>query len=281
MTKAEEEERCRALGIDPVIDTENKTLTYGLYPQKRVSDRATLKSLNALTSAESNGWYLLNGEYYAKKEAYPCSLSYAFDDGATIVSGTTYWFKCDPIEWKILSSESGEYSLVSAALLDAHDYHSSTSSRTIGGKTVYPNNYEHSGIREWLNGDFYNLAFSLDNSLIQTTTVDNSASTTGSSGNPYACGNTEDKVYLLSVQDYKNASYFADAAAMQCKTTDWARASGACCDTDCNGGYWTRSPRSSYSYLTWGVYHGDRLSYYSVNRSYFSVRPGLRIKAAE
>ncbi len=266
----------------PSVDASAGTVSYGIYPQTRVSDEAKIASLNAVESAESNGWYLLDGEYYAKKEADPWSSSYAFDDGATIVSGTTYWFKCDPIEWKILSSDSGEYSLVSTALLDAHDYHSSTSSRTIGGKTVYPNNYEHSGIREWLNGDFYNLAFSLGDSCVLTTTVDNSASTTGFSSNPYACGNTEDKVYLLSYQDYKNASYFADDDARKCKTTDWARASGAYCGTDYNGWYWTRSPLSFGAYYACYVGSGDLYNYYDyVDRSDFSVRPSLRIKVAE
>ncbi len=270
-----------ALGMDPCVYVGKTLLTYGLYPQSRVSDKATIASLNSLTSAESNGWYLLDGEYYAKKEAEPYSSSYAFDDGATIVSGTTYWFKCDPIEWKILSSESGEYSLVSAALLDAHDYDSSTSNRTIDGKTVYQNNYEHSGIREWLNGDFYDSAFSLGGSCVLTTTVDNSASTTGSSSNPYACGNTQDKVYLLSYKDYENSDYFADAAARRCKTTDWARASGAYCDTDYNGWCWTRSPYSSYSDYAWYVNYGAALYYRSVHLSGSSVRPSLRIKAAQ
>ena len=292
MTKAEkeEEERRKALGIDPVIDTEDKVLTYGLYPQKRVSDSTTLASLNKLTSAGSNGWYLLNGEYYAKKEANPYSSSYVFDDGAKIVSGTTYWFKCDPIEWKILSSESGEYSLVSTALLDAHDYNPSTSNRTIDGKTVYPNNYEHSGIREWLNGDFYDSAFSFGDSCVLTTTVDNSASTTGSSSNPYACENTEDKVYLLSYQDYKNTSYFADDAARQCKTTDWARANGAYYSTGSsyqyNGSCLTRSPYSSNSNFarcvnaTGSIFEYDMWGF-DVNNSYYSVRPAIRIKVAQ
>ncbi len=273
----------KQFGIVPFADSENGTLTYGLYPQTRVSDEALIKSLNTLTIAESNGWYLFNGKYYAKKSAAPYKyLNYAFDDGAKIVKGTTYWFKCDPIEWKILSSESGEYSLVSTVLLDAHDYDSSTSNRTIDGKTVYPNNYEHSGIRGWLNGGFYDSAFSLNNSCVLTTTVENFASTTGSSGNPYACENTQDKVYLLSYKDYENSDYFADAAARRCKTTDWARASGAFCDTDYNGGYWTRSPDSSLSGYAWDVGDDGNLYYGSnVGNSNLSVRPSLRIKAAQ
>ncbi len=270
------------LGISPFINSVKGTLTYGLYPQKHVSDSATLASLNALASAEGNGWYLLNGEYYAKKEANPYGSSYAFDDGETIVSGTAYWFKCEPITWKILSSEGGEYSLVSTVLLDAHRYNDHWYEENSDG--YYANNYENSEIRSWLNKDFYNSAFSLGNSLIQTTTVDNSASTTNLSTNSYACSNTEDNVYLLSYKDYENSAYFADSTARQCKTTDWARANGAWYSVSSsyqfNGWYWTRSPSSSYSYGAWFVYYGGDRDNRNVNYSFVSVRPGLRIKVA-
>lgn len=289
MTKAEEEEeeaRRRALGIDPVIDPSSNTLTYGLYPQKHVSDGDLIASLDGLASPEGNGWYLLDGSYYAKRTARPYNSDYSFDDGAEIVYGKDYWFKCEPITWRILSSSSGEYSLVSTLLLDAHCYYSSLSSRTIDGKTVYPNNYEHSDIRAWLNGDFYSSAFSLGDSNILAAAVGNSASTTDSGSNPYACSDTLDKVCLLSYQDYMNAAYFADDSARQCRTTDWARACGAygytgSSDLYNNGWYWTRSPHSSNSRSAWGVRYSGYLYAYNVYYSSSSVRPSLRIKVAQ
>ena len=291
-TEAEAANLRKALGIEPVIDTANKTLTYGLYPQTRVSDEATLTSLNALTTAESNGWYLLNGDYYAKTSAEPYSLSYVFNDGAKIAR-TEYWFKCEPITWKILSStDDGEYFLVSTVLLDVHRYNERWDGADSDG--YYANNYERSEIRSWLNGDFYNEAFSLDDSLIQTTTVDNSSSTTDSASNSYACGNTEDKVYLLSYKDYLNADYgFSTSSsacdtARQCKTTDWARANGALCFTSSyylyNATYWIRSPSSSYSGAAWYVLGSGGLvsgSYYCHVGDVNAVRPGLTIKVSQ
>ncbi len=274
----------RQLGAVPFVDSENATLTYGLYPQTRVSDGDLIKYLNALTIAKSNGWYLFNGEYYAKKSAKPYRSDYTFGDGTKIVSGTTYWFKCEPITWKILSStDDGTYSLVSTALLDAHRYNAYWSGKDSNG--YYANNYEQSEIRAWLNDDFYNSAFSLGDSLIQTTAVDNSAATTDSSSNSYACKNTEDKVYLLSYQDYKNTSYFADSPARQCETTDWARANGAYYHTSSSylysGWYWTRSPRSGDSGYAWYV-SGDGYLYDNyVDPARGSVRPSLRIKVAQ
>lgn len=281
-------------GETPILSEDGKTITYGLYPQKNVNDSTLVSALNALTTPESNGWYLYDDEYYAKVSAEPYDSpydsSYTFDNGTTIVSGTTYWFKCEPITWNVLSNNSGEYYIVSSVLLDAHCYYNSTSNRTIDGTRVYPNNYKYSDIRSWLNNDFYNSAFPLDNDNILTTTVDNSVSTTNASYNGYACENTEDKVFLPSYQDYINSSYgFLTSTSLSitrfCRTTDWARARGAWYSTSLsylyNGDYWTRSPSSGNSSHAWlvtcdGYLSGDG----NVDREARSVRPSLSIKIA-
>ncbi len=273
-----------SLGITPMFSAKNKTVTYGLYPQKNVNDSSLIAALNALKDPESNGWYLYNNEYYAKVAAKPYDSSYKFDNGTTIVTGTTYWFKCEPIVWNVLSNSNGKCYVLSSVLLDAHYYYYETSSRTIGGKTVYANNYEYSDIRTWLNNGFYSSAFALGNSHIQTTTVKNGASTTNSKDNPYACANTEDKVFLPSYQNYINDSYgFSTSTSSTntryCRTTDWARARGAWYSTGYNGYYWTRSPRSDHSYSAWcvnddGCLDGNRRP---VNHKFVSVRPAIKI----
>ena len=183
------------------------------------------------------------------------------------------------------------YFVLSSVLLDGHCYHNSTSNRTIDGKTIYPNNYEYSDIREWLNNDFFNSAFALGDDYIQTKTVDNSAGTTKSSSNPYACRNTQDKVFLLSYKDYQSSSYgFSSSTSSSntrtCKVTDWARASGISYSTNLsslyNGYYWTRSPDNDYPYYVWSIdyaglfnhnYYGDN----GVASMFISVRPSLSI----
>ncbi len=255
-------------------ETKIDLIKYGYYPQTYVSDENLISTLNSLTASTLNGWYLYDDTYYAKKIASPYISSYEFSDGTTIVNGNTYWFKCEAIEWKILSSDNGTYSLVSTVLLDAHQYDSSS------------NNYKNSKIRSWLNNDFYNAAFFLDSSYIQTTIVDNSASTTGSNTNSNACENTNDKVYLLSYHDYINATYFPDDASRYCKLTDYAKANGAYCYSgsgsnssyNVNGWYWTRSPSSSYSDSAWYVNLGGYLNYSSlVYDSGSGVRPAITI----
>ena len=286
-----------SLGITPMLSTLNKTITYGLYPQKNVNDSTLVSALNVLAdsgSPEANGWYLYNNEYYAKLSATPNKSFYTFDNGTKIVSGATYWFKCEPITWNVLANSNGEYYILSSVLLDAHCYHNSTSTRTIFGvETVYANNYEHSDIRTWLNNVFYYSAFALGKSYIQTTIVDNSAATTDSTSNSYACNNTQDKVFLPSYQDYINSSYgFSDSDdstdTRYCKTTDWARAMGAWYSTPShlyNNFYWTRSPCRNSSYVTCyvdcdGSLHTDSVGATYVDATYASVRAALIIKIA-
>lgn len=290
MTAAEKEEEWNiAHGVIPMISYDEKTLSYGLYPQTNINDSSLIAALNALTEPKSNGWYLCEGDYYAKVSAKPYYSSYTFDNGATIVSGTTYWFKCELITWDILSSSNGEYYILSSALLDYHNYYHSTYDRTIGGKTVSPNNYQYSDIRAWLNSDFYNSAFALNKSYIQTSVVNNSASTTFSNSNQYACNNTQDKVFLPSYRDYRSNSYgFANStnstSTRYCKTTDWARAKGSWYSTSSsynyyNGSYWTRSPTNA-NCGAWCVNSAGELVSGGVDTN-SSVRPSLSLVIAQ
>ncbi len=280
----------------PIIN--GNTVTYGIYPQTVLSDEELVSNLNNDAIEQTNGWFLYRGEYYAKVSANPYYKDYQFDNGTTIVRKTTYWFKCEPITWNVLSDANGEYYILSSVLLDVHCYYDFESAgyeldeyRTINNKKVYHNNYEYSDIRSWLNNDFYNLTFALGNSHIQTITVDNSASTTYSDDNPYACDNTQDNVFLPSYQDYLNSSYgfstdtYPDDARW-CKTTDWTKARGAECsqeeDGNDYGDYWTRSPSngdygvaSSVNYIGW-----VKPSEWGVDQSCVCVRPALSIKIA-
>ena len=254
-------------------------LAYNLTRQKEI------RKILSINTSINGDWY-----DYAKVSATPndpYESGYKFDNGTTIVSGKTYWFKCEPITWNVLSNNDGEYYILSSVLLDAHCYYNSYSNRTIADETIYPNNYEYSDIRAWLNDDFYNSAFALGNSHIQTTTVDNSATTTGSASNKYACNNTQDKVFLPSYQDYINSSYgFSSTSNVstktrRCKTTDWTRARGTYCSTSSsylyNGYYFTRSPARGYDQRASDVYYNGSLDLSHVN-DIDGVRPALTIK---
>jgi hypothetical protein len=258
-------------------------LYYGLYPQTAVTDSALVTALSALTATDSQGYYEYQGYMYAKLSATPDESGYKFSDNTTVVTkGTAYYFKVEPIKWRILKTESGSYTLMSEQALDNQMFYKDPNNRTISGSTVYPNNYMYSDIRAWLNADFLNKAFYLDSSLIQTTNVDNSLASTGYSSNPYACANTNDKVWLLSVVDVKNSSYgFSSDSSRLCVTTDYARAHGCLMSTDSSYYgkcyWWLRSPFHGYSSTARSVIGDGSIYYGYVNYSFRGVRPALTI----
>lgn len=275
---------------NPALLGDGKTIQYGLYPQTHVNDAAIIAELNELTATQTNGWYLLNGEYYARQTASVYNgESYSFDDGTEIVNGTAYWFKCEPITWQVLSATGGTYYALSAKLLCAHNFYNDYASRAIGGNTVYANNYERSSMRSWLNGEFFKTAFALNGAYVQRVSVSNGAATTDVSNNKYVCADTTDRVYLPSYRDYINADYGFDtdaadtSATRACVTTDYARATGAWCNTAAklqyNGSYWTRSASNEFYYCAWNVNSGGFLSEYAVDGVH-GVRPCISVRLA-
>lgn len=211
-------------------------VTFGEFPQTIKKDNVTITS-----EQDSRGYYLgSDGEYYAKTTV-PGYANGEFSTGEDIRMGYTYYFKVEPIKWKVLTKSNGKAFILSDKILIAKDFDEDN------------NNYANSDIREWLNGEFYTVAFSFsEQNSIKTTEVDNSASTTQSPDeNEYACENTFDKVFLLSYQDMLNTDYgFNSAYSNEDKerrkiATDYAKALGA--ETIFNENYcawYLRSPRA-------------------------------------
>ena len=217
-------------------DADGGYLLFGQYPQ-------TIKSADVTVGdvADGDGYYLgSDGARYAKVIADPHESGYTFSDGSSVTDGATYYFKVEPIRWRILS-EDGESAFILADGILANKAYDADS-----------NNYKNSDIRAWLNGEFLNAAFGeIAQSLIETTEVDNSAYSAGYSSNQYACENTFDKVFLLSYREATDSAYgFASESskdtARRMTVSDYARSTG----TDINRisdyfgcGYWRlRSP---------------------------------------
>ena len=271
-------EKNLALGITPSLDTSNMTLTYGLYPQSRVTDSTLLTGLDALETTDVNGWYLYQDEYYAKTKAVVYNSNIYFNDGTKVTSGVTYWFKCEPINWKILNRTNGNYFLLSSSVLDWTYY---GDYETDYGNV---NNYNESELRAYLNNEFYFSAFSLDSSFVRTTLVDNSAATTDSLTNTSASSNTNDKVFLPSYQDYLNPNYGFSSdpeektTSHYAYTTEYARARGASYDSydgfEYSGRYWTRSPLTECDFEVFCICDDGRMAYDDIDGSN-GVRPSI------
>ena len=285
------------------------SFTLGKYPQTVVEDSATLTALASATDTDSDGYLEYGSGEYKKVTGAPYNSDYKSVSGnVTFASGTTYYFKVEPIQWRVLSGKGTATGLVvSEKVLDKGAYYySTTRDRTISGSTVYQNNYQYSTLRAMLNGydgsaysvgnfsgkGFLDIAFTeAEKAYIATTTVDNSAATTESSSNSYACANTSDKIFALSYQDLINTSYgFASSiytsTARRAALTDYARAIGGVMSTDSstygNSDWWARSPYPNDADYARHVYYDGCLDYinFPVDARCYGVRPSFTINLA-
>ncbi|MBR2461501.1 MAG: InlB B-repeat-containing protein [Spirochaetaceae bacterium] len=244
-----------------------------------------------------------DGNYYVKITAKPYEDTYTYSDGNPVEKSKEVYFKVEPIVWRVLTEN---YNSTNHALLLAE------SILTGGIKWAdSKNDYMESNIRKWLNGNsgtgensdysgtpgFLQTAFTADaQSLIAETEVDNSAASTNTESNPsqwnggtnqYACGDTTDKVFLLSEKEATTSGYgFAeynvyvgdnDGTTTSTRirvTTDYAKATGANqSSTEGYGdGWWLRSPDCDYGNNVRGIDDDGNANYYYI---VFSTRGGV------
>ena len=242
-------------GAVPMISEDKKTITYGLYPQTHVSDANLITELNKLgaSAISANQWYFYQNNYYAKVVAQPFYYSLTYSDGYPVIENEIAWFKCEPIVWRILSNDNG-YLIMSEMTLDKMYYTTHESSYDDeNGKYVSISNYYHSDVRSWLNEDFFNSAFALNNEYVLTTAVDNSYETCNGKNTWNDSPDTEDKVFLPSYKDMKTFAYGfpsneSESELRTSKATDYAMAKCLYAYEGAaylhNSIYWTRSPVS-------------------------------------
>jgi hypothetical protein len=262
---------------------------YGLYPQTKVSDSALIASLDGLSSTNSQGYYEYQGFMYAKVKASVYQSGYVFRDGTAVTADKNYYFKVEPIKWKVLKTSSNTFTLLSAYVLTSHLFNTTSGESTVNGVTYKANNYYNSTIRSWLNSDFLSQAFRLDSTFIDTTSVDNSLSSTGQSNNSYVCDNTQDKVFLLSRSETTSSDFgFSDDNSRLCEATDYTIANQielSCSSSHyytCN--WWTRSPwqrptnATDQQYVSAPDKNGSLTVYlYQVNTDDIGVRPAITV----
>ena len=238
--------------------------------------------------------------FVSYRPSYISSSSSAYDtyqDDNGYNRNTVYWFKFEPIKWRILSEENGKALIFAELIIDSMNYNDK-GTRQIDEKTVYANNYEYSTIRAWLNDNFYNAAFNtLQKALINTVEVDNSARSTNPDNdgtyfnegvNSYACNNTYDNVWLLSVREISTAKY-GFSESLSDFYSDYGRYKSASDYAKCQGEgrgnnsytdkYWLRSPScSGSSYICYLYNSGSSFSYYQdYDSTDFGVVPALQI----
>lgn len=197
--------------------TNAKYVLFGDFPQTHKAAEVVVDQSQKITMGGLEYYPGSDGNLYAMREerAY---WRYKYSDttpvsaaSGTDYSGSTAWFKVEPIKWRVYDESKkmlvAENSLV-CTWFSSYDTNNNT--RTVGGNTIYGDNYEYSNLRSYLNGistegnnyasehyvekGFYQSAFtSSAQNLIATTTVDNSVQKDDRS-----CNNTQDKIFVLS-----------------------------------------------------------------------------------
>ncbi len=246
---------------------------FGDWPQTIKADSVTVDESKSVVVGAYTYYKGSDGAWYAKIKV-------------TYGSGYKY-FKVEPIKWRVLTDNySGKRLLLAESILVNHRY------------AGVSNNYANSEIRAYLNGTFWNTAFTdSEKSMIDETDVDNSAASTNPASNPnrwnggtndYACGTTKDKIFLLSEKEvtttgygfaeynvYKGDSNGTTESSRIRMTTDFAEASGAA------GWWWLRSPFFDYSDNARCVNDDGGATYYDYSFVDFTrggVCPALTLK---
>lgn len=274
-------------GTDGSAGTSATYVYFGDWPQTIKESSVKVDETNIITMGGATYYLGDDNNYYAKVTASVYSSGdTTCTDGTVLQSGTVYYFKVEPIKWRVLNpDESGQKILLAENILTANiPYYGATSARTLSGNTIYANNYKYSNIRAYLNGTvnqfvtdggtsntytvdwsgtgFLQTAFTESaQDLIATTTIDNSAESTSdatgsiSKATSFVCDDTSDKIFLLSEKeatttDYGFAGYRAsgtDSARIR-EATDYAKANYAYQSVTSGYGchWWLRSPYNRY-----------------------------------
>ena len=275
-------------------------IQFGSYPQTEVRDGVLISELNALAPEWENwtsyGYYSGNdnigsmvqgdwmryidvtyggNKYRAVKftqyrpinTVYSLSASHA-SQADSYGTNTVYWFKFEPIDWKVLDPTTGL--VMCETIIDAQPY-SNTIYRNSSASDIryayfndvaytnYACDYETSSIRKWLNNDFYNAAFTYsEKKEINTTTLNNDSLYTSFGSTYYEAldsAETSDKIFLLSYNEVTNRNFgfssnnWSIDADRQAQGSDYARSQGLSViyySSNFGSYYWLlRSPGSS------------------------------------
>ncbi len=323
------------MDADGTENANGEYVLFGTYPQAEVTDTALISALNTeagtlpidgengnwtsykyyqgtrYVGSQSNAidymWYIditygedtYRGVYFTSYRPYTVMYdnTYSVQDDNGYFVDTVYWFKFEPIKWKILTENNNNALILCEMLIDSQAYQNTYTLDAYyyvtdadgnvltdeSGDKIYASKYAYSTIREWLNDNFYNTAFNeLQKEIIQLTNVDNSISTQGYSS--YGSQNTEDNVFLLCLEDTRNSEYgFSNDGAeqdvmKQKQLTDYAVCQGADVKNEegC-GSWWLRSPSLGNSENASMIFYNGTSSSGSVGQTYYGICPALWI----
>ena len=218
--------------------------------------------------------------------------SYIMENG--YFTGEVYWFKYEPIKWRILTTSGNSAYIMSDIALDSFSMQPNRKGEIRDGlyadynnspgvpDGTYANNWEYCFLRQWLNETFYNEVFNdLQKEIIQTTHLDNTARSSNPNDYPKyygygenagknkfadQCKDTDDKIFLPSLRDITTTAYGfkkdvrAEDSARNLQATDFAKLHGAPMNTNDKKyvTWYTRSPTIGYGNQGYATFVLDR-----------------------
>lgn len=265
-------------------------VTFGYYPQT-VATKDALKQMSETT--DSTGYYksAYDGEYYAKiavADVYNLyEGDYEFSDEKTIKSRGTYYFKVEPIKWRVYGVQSLDDGtrtlyLVSDVILDSSAFLSNElySENPANGEFyrkdngAVANNWAYSTLRQFLNGDFYKEAFGRLDGKEAAKMEERDVSVVTKE---FDENDRTDKVYALSTVEAAVLSKFLSA-----QVSDYARCRGTFMsvypELYGNGRYWLTG-RGDKTYRAAYVSDNKSVSVKgeSVGSEFVGIRPAIAI----
>lgn len=278
-------------------------ITYGSYPQSRLTDSATVSKLDGVTKDWiSYGYYSGTGsyddgnmkpsdymeytdftydgnkyravkinQYRPYRTGYTSSKTYQSLNG--YYTGNVYYFKYEPLTWRVLDPSEGY--VICNQIIDSQAYQNfiyGNGSFWYNSKDCknYASDWKTSSLRKWLNDDFYNTAFTIEErEQIGISHIENNSTYLSK----YNSVDTFDKIFSISFYDAINSAYGFNSdktaydTARQLKGTDYAKCQGLRVSSSYSGTswWWLRLPTTSAEVAgasdEGGVYAGYCASY--------------------
>ena len=292
------------------------TITYGSYPQSKVTDSNLIAKIKA--AGEKYAWcdynyYAGTGEdcdgnmkpvdgmmlykdipyngskYRAVKinqfrpycTGYTSSSLNSFQDNNGYYTGNVYYFKYEPLTWRVLDPTEGDVTcnqIIDSQAYQNFIYYNGSQYYNSKGCANYASDWVTSSLRQWLNNSFYNTAFSAEEKeQIETSHLENKSTYSST----YDSADTYDKIFPISYYDAINSAYDFNSSNRQMKGTDYAKCQGLWVSTSSsysgNSWWWLRTPGFDGYKACHVYYHGDVSgSGYSVFSSDNGVRPAFK-----
>ena len=198
-------------------------------------------------------------------------------------------YNIDPIKWRVLENANGQLFLLSDQNLDVFQYHvdyesvtwaTSTMRSWLNGYGAAQNTGSDNGI-DYTDDNFIDTAFSdgEQGAIVDTTVVNDDNPDYNTEGGE----NTTDKIFLLSIAEAQNSSYFADNSSRISTNTAYVADGGKTGSSYMYGVgeadyWWLRSPGSYDDYAAYVRRNGGVYSYgFSVPYDYSAVRPAFNL----